>query len=293
MIGRFSTYLLKELGKSENTMNAYANDVKVFFEELGKDPADVTEADVRRWKISCYGRYSPTTINRKIVALNRFYNYLCRYEGFNNNPFEDVERVDTPGRLPRVLSKEEIEAILDAPSEDSPYEIRDKAIIHTIYVAGLRISELINLNVDHLLPDGLLRVIGKGDEERIVPIVFRNSLNLIRRYIDQVRPKLLQKKQDEPAMFVSTWRRRMSENTVRNILRNYAESVGITGVHPHILRHSIATYLHDQGVDIRYIQEFLGHKNLSTTQIYTRVSRQSLTRQLLKAVGADQNAEGR
>jgi len=224
-----------------------------------------------------------TTIANKISAIRSFYRYLLREEVIKENPLEKVTSPKLDRRLPIVLSTDEITRLLDAPSKTTPVGQRDRAIIELLYASGLRVSEVVNLNLTQVdLPEKEIRVVGKGNKERIV-LIGKPAAKSILAYLNDGRKKLLSDKVTS-AVFINQYGKRLIDRRVQKIIDRYTREANITRkVHPHILRHTFATHMLDGGADLRVVQELLGHASLSTTQIYTHVSKSQAKKVYLAA----------
>ncbi len=285
LVGRYLDHLRAERGLAANTVEAYRRDLEVygrFLQDVGiDDPREVLADDVEafvawlRATTSANGRpYAPSSVARIVVAVRGFHRFLAR-EGLTG---EDVSAsVGTPRAaraLPKALSVDEVDRLLAAPVGDDARGLRDRAMLELLYGAGMRISELISLDVDDVdQTERLVRVTGKGDKQRLVPYgeVAGRELD---RWLVGGRPALAG---DGPSLFVNARGGRLSRQGVWKIVRHHAERVDLVAqVSPHTLRHSFATHLLDGGADVRAVQELLGHASVTTTQVYTLVSRQAL-----------------
>jgi integrase/recombinase XerC len=212
------------------------------------------------------------SIANKMSAIRSFYRYLHREELIKENPLETVTSPKLDRRLPVVLTTAEIGRLLEAPDLQKPVGQRDRAILEILYASGLRVGEIVRLNLGQVdLPAREIRVIGKGNKERMV-LMGEPAAKALAAYLEDGRLKLLDKKNE--AVFVNRFGRRLIERRIQKIIDQYARAAGITRkIHPHILRHTFATHMLDGGADLRVVQELLGHASLSTTQIYTHVSK--------------------
>ena len=286
MIEGFKRYLLLERGFSENTREAYLRDVRQFFDFLDSENLEVrkvTLEDLHRftWQLHEVG-ISPRSIARIHSGIRTFYAYLLLEGCVDKNPTALLESPKKGLHLPEVLSTEEIDAILSVIDLSQDEGQRDKAIIELLYSCGLRVSELCNLTMhDLFLDDGFLRVVGKGNKERLVPISPKAIKELQLWFF--TRNTILPKSGEEDYVFLSVRRRQhLSRITVFHNLRLYAERAGITKtISPHTLRHSFATHLLEGGANLRVIQAMLGHEQISTTEIYTHIDRSMLKLQVL------------
>ncbi|MBC2595786.1 site-specific tyrosine recombinase XerD [Ruficoccus amylovorans] len=284
VVDDFLLYLQTERGLSANTVEAYGNDLAHAWDYLKAqgvgDWSGVDREHLEGW-LSELSKldYEPATVARKLSALRMFAKFLVR-ERVCAKDF--CELLDTPKlhrKLPGTLSANEVERLLDAPDEESPQGIRDRAMLELMYSSGLRVSELCELPLQAVdLDHGFVRIFGKGSKERIVPVGSK-AIEALERYLSVARPKLV-KPRTGSDLFLSQWGRALSRKTFWVNLRQHAATAGITKpVKPHLLRHSFATHLLENGADLRAIQEMLGHADISTTQIYTAVKTESLATQ--------------
>lgn len=286
MLEGFKRYLLLERGFSDNTREAYLRDVHQFFEFLnseGLDVRKVTLDDLHRftWQLYDVG-ISPRSVARIHSGIRSFYSFLLLEGYMDTNPTALLESPKKGLHLPEVLSTDEIDAILSVIDLSQSEGQRDKAVIELLYSCGLRVSELCNLKMhDLFLEEGFLRVVGKGNKERLVPISPKAIKELNLWFC--TRNEILPKPGEEDYVFLSVRRRQhLSRITVFHNLRLYAERAGITKIiSPHTLRHSFATHLLEGGANLRVIQAMLGHEQISTTEIYTHIDRSMLKQQVL------------
>lgn len=277
----FTYWLRVEKNRSPNTVEAYVRDLNRFStwsDEAGRPLAGMTRQDIvdhLAW-LDDKG-LGKRSITRARTSLRQFFKYLVKEHGWTDDPTVLVESPKFTSPLPTVLSAEQVEALLTAPGDDT-LGLRDRAMIAVLYASGLRVSELVGLawrNVD--AREGLLKVRGKGDKERLVPVGDR-ALAAIRTYLRSSRPEL-DPGGDCPQLFVSRRGTGMTRQNFWERLRGWAVRAGIPGkVSPHVLRHSFATHLLEHGADLRSLQAMLGHADISTTQIYTHVNRVRLQR---------------
>ena len=281
LLERFTDFLALERGASGPTQDAYARDVARFVTfALVKGvagPVDATPKLLREYvyHLKDLG-LSPASIRRNVSAVRAYFRFLTSDGHLVTDP---SARLDTPQRwrtLPDVLTVDEIQRLLAAPTMDDPLYFRDRAMLELAYGAGLRVSEWIGVGVkDALLDDGLVRVFGKGSKERLVPIG-RGAIGALAIYLRELRPAL-ERGAGKGALFLNARGEPLSRMGAWKILRKYVERAGITkDVSPHTLRHSFATHLLEGGADLRAVQEMLGHADISTTQIYTHVDREYL-----------------
>lgn len=276
----FINALLSQEGLSRNTVLAYRQDIQDFAEWLAQKHKTLlksSHADIQHYLAERLDKgYQARSNARFISSLRRFFRFLLR-EGLTNlDPSADVAMPKTGRYLPDTLGEEEVERLLQAPKIDTAGGLRDKAVLELFYACGLRVSELVSLRQTQVsLDTGCLRVIGKGDKERLVPMG-EEAGEWLERYIHSARPKLLKGK-DSSYMFVSNRGNPMSRQSCWYMIKKMASNAAIhKRMSPHTLRHAFATHLLNHGADLRTVQLLLGHKDLSTTQIYTHVARQRL-----------------
>ncbi|RBW70375.1 site-specific tyrosine recombinase XerD [Bacillus taeanensis] len=281
-VNDFLHYLVVERGLSQNTVTAYKRDLHSYTDYLVKQESLTSIKDVQRTHIISYlhdlqqkGK-AATTLARNIASIRSFHQFLLREQAVDNDPSVHIETPKTERRLPKVLSTEEVERLLEAPDETSLIGIRDKAMLEVLYAAGLRVSELIQLNVNDVhLTMGFLRCMGKGNKERIIPLG-KLAGDAVQRYIEKSRHRLL-KRQHSEALFLNHHGKRLTRQGFWKILKGLAQKASIEkALTPHTLRHSFATHLLENGADLRAVQEMLGHADISTTQIYTHVTKTRL-----------------
>ena len=271
----FFYFLEVEREYSKNTISAYKNDLRSFKEFLnGKDPLMVTKRDIFEFLMKLSKRrLKPTTLRRKISSVRSFYAFLLKEGKIENDPTVDISLPKKDKRLPEVLSLEEIEKILNAIPENSFRGKRDRAIVELLYSCGLRVSELTGLRVKDIdMKNGFLKCFGKGSKERIVPFGER-AKDVLKKYLEEREKKGI----TSEYLFVSRKGERILRQFINAILNKYAKKARIRKkVHPHMLRHSFATHLLERGADLRSVQELLGHVDISTTQIYTHLTKERL-----------------
>ena len=275
---RYIQHLEVERNASVYTVRNYKADLLDFFYFLRKKKADSLEG-VDRQVLRDYLTYLTkqgivkASIARKLSAIRSFYRYLVREKIISANPIEMVSSPKLDKRLPSFLTLDEVERLLNAPDLSTPQGQRDRALLELLYASGLRVSELVNLNLNQIdLDTNEIRVWGKGSKERVA-LMGEPAAEALRYYLEQGRPKLLGEKRGN-ALFLNRYGQRLPERRVQRILEQYAKKSGIgKRVHPHILRHTFATHLLDGGADLRVVQELLGHARLSSTQIYTHVTK--------------------
>ncbi len=286
LLERYHDFLLLEKGSADNTLAAYGIDLKRYLEHLatqGIAAIDAVEsAHIRGYVAGLTGiGLAPGSVARAISAVRGLHKFAMIEGETARDPAEIIEPPKRRRPLPDVLSLPQVEAILGAPDVSdpaSPYPIRDRAMLETLYATGARVSELRELRTSQLLFEyDLIRVIGKGNKERLVPIG-KIAQGWIERYRAQARPMLAAKgKGTNDILFLNSRGGTLSRNAVWEITRKYALAAGVTAdVHPHTFRHSFATHLLEGGADLRAVQEMLGHEDITTTQIYTHVDREYL-----------------
>jgi integrase/recombinase XerD len=293
-IRRFLDHLAVERGLSRNTLDAYRRDLTKYAEYLrSKGIGDATEANettVARFvewlsslDVADGRRYRASSVARALAAVRMLHRFLLREGDTDVDPAVSVVRPKVPRSLPRPLTVEQVSAILEAPGDGDAPGLRDRAILETMYGAGLRISELVGLDVDDVdLEDGAVRAMGKGSKERIVPLG-SYALAAVEAYLTQARPSLARARSG-PAMFLNQRGGRLTRQGVSNLLQSAVRRAGVRKrVTPHMLRHSFATHLLEGGADVRVVQELLGHASLSSTQIYTLVTNDRLREEYFTA----------
>lgn len=278
LIDHFMHFLSVEKGLAANTLESYQRDLFAYTDYLKSQ--DVTEigASTRSHIISYLvilqkkGR-ATATLSRNLASIRAFYQFLVRDRHLDHDPSVHLETPKIEKRLPKVMSLEEVEALLEEPQQSQPSGLRDKAMLELLYATGIRVSELVNLNLgDSNLEMGFLKCMGKGSKERMIPLG-KMAISVIRLYMESARPRLV-KAGGESALFLNHLGKRMTRQGFWKIIKKYASQAGITAdITPHTLRHSFATHLLENGADLRSVQEMLGHADISTTQIYTHVTR--------------------
>jgi integrase/recombinase XerD len=281
----FLAYLELERGLSRNTLDAYRSDLQQlgeFLERGGVDPLAVTGVDlaafVSELATGAHGRRpaAPATLQRKVACLRSFYRHLRREQIIDFDPTAELRPPRPGARLPKVLSRDEVNRLLAQPTGTSPAALRDRALLETMYACGLRASEAIGLGLAELDIDaGVLVARGKGSKERIVPIG-RKALETLRAYLERGRPRLVGIG-EESKVFVNLRGVALSRQGLYKIVQRHARSAGLDArMSPHTLRHTFATHLLAGGCDLRSLQEMLGHADIGTTQIYTHLSAERL-----------------
>jgi len=277
-INRFLDMLWMERGLSDNTLSAYRSDLLAFagwLQHKGMNFQDAQDADIKVYLASVRG-YSVRTLARRLSCLRRYYNYLVREGIMDHDPSARVEAPRLGRPLPKSLTETEVEQLLDAPHINTDLGLRDRTMLEVLYATGLRVSELVNLTILQVnLRQGLVRVTGKGNKERLVPLGLE-AQDWIQRYLKDARPGLVKHKVID-VLFVSRRGSQMTRQAFWYLIKRYARMTGINKtLSPHILRHAFATHLLNHGADLRVVQMLLGHSDISTTQIYTHVARERL-----------------
>lgn len=274
-ISDFLSYLEVEANYSENTINSYENDLNKFEEYYkSKDLLKITSKDIEKY-IQTLSDLAPTTVSHNISSLKTFYSYFLKQGRISNNPTDGIKSPKLGIHLPTYLTIDEVNKLLDIEVTDA-FSSRNKAILELMYATGLRISEVISLefkNIDY--DECIIRVMGKGSKERIVP-VNDYAIKYLKEYIDNYRPELV-KNEINNYIFLNNHGRMLTRQGIFKMIKNYAALKNIKKtIGPHTLRHTFATHLLENGADLRVIQELLGHSDISTTQIYTHLTKEAL-----------------
>jgi len=277
LLADFINYLAVERGLARNTLVAYRTDLMSYIafcrqhnmSDLNHAGKDTVLSYI--YQLQTNNR-SPTTISRHLAAIKAYYRFAFNEGVITKDPVQDLESPKPAQRLPRILNVEEVELLLSQPRINQPTGLRDKAMLELLYATGLRVSELVSLDLNNLnLENSFVRCYGKGSKERIVPIG-DIAVHFIKEYLRHGRDKL-EKSGTNPALFLNQRGQRMTRQGFWKIIKKYAAQAGIdTVITPHTLRHSFATHLLENGADIRSVQEMLGHADISTTQIYTHLT---------------------
>jgi tyrosine recombinase XerC len=275
LIEDFKLYLEVDRNLSLHTVKAYYADLFNFLSWTGiRDPQDLNHKDIRAYLSDIqFKNYSKTSISRKIAAIRTFYRYLYREKLIKANPADNIKSPRKIKSLPKFLTDNEVEKILDTINISSSFGFRDRVILELLYATGMRISELCNLDLSDLNMEGQeITVFGKGGKERIV-LINNRAKNFLAEYIDKVRPGLLLENMDNTALFINNTGFRLQQRSIHRSLANIVKSIKFPKkVSPHVFRHSFATKLLEKGADLRVVQELLGHASISNTQIYTHVA---------------------
>ena len=278
LIDLFIDALWVENGLSQNTLNAYASDLRIFTKSLGKkELIDVDKLDISEFLNQRYDEgISARSSARILSSLRRFYGYLIREKQVKSDPTALIEPPRIGKSLPHSLSEKEVDLLLNAPEITAVLGMRDKAMLEMLYATGLRVSELVSLTLSQVnLTMGVLRVTGKGNKERLTP-VGEQAIFYLELYMQQSRPVLLSERPCE-MVFVTNRAAGMTRQAFWYIIKRYAKKAEIKShLSPHTLRHAFATHLINHGADLRVVQLLLGHSDLSTTQIYTHIANERL-----------------
>lgn len=260
-----------------NTLKAYRIDLKQFFEYVQEDLPE--KSRIEEYITDLHKKYKQKTIKRKIASIKAYYNYLEECEIIDDSPFRKIKvKFKESKVLPRIIPREEIEQLLnymyslgkENNNKKEKYWLRDVAVIETLFATGARVSEVSNIKADSVnLNTGLIRIMGKGGKERYIQIASKDILNVLKRYYDQNVPEI----KKSGFFFINSRGGRYTEQSIRLMLKKYTKAAGIDrNITPHMFRHSFATYLIEEGVDISCVQQILGHSSIKTTQIYIHVA---------------------
>ncbi|MGR5147745.1 site-specific tyrosine recombinase XerD [Photobacterium alginatilyticum] len=281
LIERFLDAMWMERGLSDNTLASYRNDLSKLCRWIEQEKLSLEKVsvdDLQRYQQWLFDAdYKQTSRARMVSAIRRLYQYLHREKIREDDPSAMLVSPKLPKRLPKDISEEQVDALLDAPDPNDPIELRDKAMLELLYATGLRVTELVSLTMENVsLRQGVVRVTGKGGKERLVPMG-ENAVDWIEQFIDSGRPQLLGEKSSD-VVFPSKRAKQMTRQTFWHRIKHYAVLAGIDSdkLSPHVMRHAFATHLLNYGADLRVVQMLLGHSDLSTTQIYTHVATERL-----------------
>ena len=287
-LNEYLTTLKFEKNLSDNSINSYKNDIQKFLafekERMVEDVANITAKDVTDYFYQLRkSELAYSTTSRNMSALKGFFKYLDSQNYLEENPISNLLPMKSERKLPDVLSVEEVEKILSQPDVSDKLGLRDKAILELLYSSGLRVSELINLKISDLFFDEeVIRVLGKGSKQRIVPIGL-SAKNWIKKYLLESRPFFEKKTKSGNIIFLNRRGGKLSRMTIWKIVQKNVKSAKIEKeVHPHTFRHSFATHLLEGGADLRAVQEMLGHSDISTTQIYTHIDQDYIKQEYLE-----------
>jgi integrase/recombinase XerD len=280
-VDEFISHLTAERHFSGNTVSAYRNDIAQFHDWLRQRPSvrswdDVSRADVQDYLLHLKGSgeraYAPSTQARKVAAIKSFFRFLATDSVVTQDPCSDLASPRVQKYWPKAITVQQVNALLDrAAKNTSPEGVRDRAMMELLYATGVRVSELVNLDLPHVsTQEQFVRCYGKGRKERLVPLHAR-AAEAVSRYVEQSRPALLRGREDT-ALFLNHRGQRLTRQGFWLILKTYASAAEIEDITPHTLRHSFATHMLNYGADLRKVQEWLGHSSISTTQIYTQLN---------------------
>ena len=279
IIDLFLDSLWMERGLSKNTLFAYRSDISKYARWLQNQGINITKAgpqNILAYLASTENK-STRTVARSLSSLRRLYEYLSKEDKVKQNPIKNVEAPRLGRSLPKSLTENEVESLLDAPNTNQPLGLRDKTMLEILYGTGLRVSELITLTLHQInLRQGVVRVMGKGNKERLVPLG-EISTEWLEKYLAHGRNEILGENNSTDTLFPSRRGKSMTRQTFWHIVKRHAIVAGIKkNISPHMLRHAFATHLINHGADLRVVQMLLGHSDISTTQIYTHVARERL-----------------
>ncbi|MGC2458853.1 MAG: site-specific tyrosine recombinase XerD [Gallionellaceae bacterium] len=282
LLDEFSDSLWLEDGLSRNTLESYRRDLNKFtawLEHRGRASIlETTHADIQGFlaHLVTGEEAKATSTSRAISSLKRLFRYLLRQNRIAADPTLQIATPKLPRSLPKSLTEQEVELLLDAPDVQTPLGMRDRTMLEVLYATGLRVSELVSLSVAQVSLDmGVVRVMGKGSKERLVPLG-EEALDWLRRYLNEARPVLLAGKLSD-ALFVTQRAEAMTRQMFWYLIKKHARRGALSkSLSPHTLRHAFATHLLNHGADLRVVQMLLGHADISTTQIYTHVARERL-----------------
>ncbi len=290
-IDQFLDAIWMERGLSKNTLGAYRADLMTLARSLSEsekticsaDKADLLEFIAERVRSGA----KPRSTARQLSSFRRFFGYIVQQGRRDIDPTAEIEMPRIGRSLPQSLSEDEVDSLLNAPNTDEPLGHRDRAMLELLYATGLRVSELINLKLSQVnFSQGVLRIVGKGDRERLIPLN-EESRNWLKEFIDGPRMEILLERQTD-YLFPTRRGNRMTRQAFWHIIKRYAEKAGVRQkMSPHSLCHAFATHLLNHGADLRVVQMLLGHSDLSTTQIYTHVARERL-----KELHGEQHPQG-
>jgi integrase/recombinase XerD len=280
IIDRFLDAIWMERGLSENTLGAYRADLIALNQRLESKSVDLVHAgradimDYIAWRVE--GGAKPRSTARQLSSFRRFYRYLLREGVISEDPTVNIAMPKIGRSLPQSLTEPDVESLLAAPKVAEPLGHRDRTMLEVLYATGVRVSELINLKLDQInLNQGVLRIVGKGDRERLIPLG-DEAQDWIREFIDGPRSEILLERQTD-YLFPTRRGDRMTRQAFWHIIKRYAKKAGISKkLSPHTVRHAFATHLLNNGADLRVVQLLLGHSDVSTTQIYTHVARERM-----------------
>ena len=280
IIDQFIDHLWLEDGLSKNTLNSYRFDLSIFVSWLAEtkkiELLDVSELEIQEFLAFKFPTSKSRSISRLLATLRRFFRFLLRENKIKEDPTLKIQTPKIPKSLPKSLSEDEVEGLLEAPDIKTGVGIRDRSMLELLYACGLRVSELVGIQLTEvILSDGVIRVTGKGSKTRLVPMG-EEAVDWIKKYLAESRQNILNK-QTSKFLFVTNRGGEMTRQAFWYLIKKYALMANIDKpMSPHILRHAFATHLINHGADLRVVQMLLGHSDISTTQIYTHVARERL-----------------
>ena len=280
LIDRFLDAIWMERGLSENTLGAYRADLMALNQRLGTRGVELARAsradilDYIAWRVEAGAK--PRSTARQLSSFRRFYRYLLREGVLGDDPTAQIAMPKIGRALPQSLTEEEVESLLSAPVVSEPLGHRDRAMLEVLYATGVRVSELINLKMSQInLNQGVLRIVGKGDRERLIPLG-DEAQDWVKEFVEGPRIEILLERQTD-YLFPTRRGDRMTRQAFWHIIKRYAKKAGVKKkLSPHTVRHAFATHLLNNGADLRVVQLLLGHSDVSTTQIYTHVARERM-----------------
>ena len=280
IIDQFIDHLWLEDGLSKNTLDSYRFDLSIFVNWLSKakqiEILDVSESEIQEFLAFKFPTSKSRSISRILATLRRFFRFQLRENNIKEDPTLKIQTPKIPKSLPKSLSEDEVEGLLEAPDIKTYVGIRDRSMLELLYACGLRVSELVGIQLTEvILTDGVIRVTGKGSKTRLVPMG-EEAVDWIKKYLVEARQNILNKKVSK-FLFVTNRGGAMTRQAFWYVIKKYALMANINKpMSPHILRHAFATHLINHGADLRVVQMLLGHSDISTTQIYTHVARERL-----------------
>ena len=280
IIDQFIDHLWLEDGLSKNTLNSYRFDLSIFVSWLAEtkkiELLDVSELEIQEFLAFKFPTSKSRSISRLLATLRRFFRFLLRENKIKEDPTLKIQTPKIPKSLPKSLSEDEVEGLLEAPDIKTNVGMRDRSMLELLYACGLRVSELVGIQLTEvILSDGVIRVTGKGSKTRLVPMG-EEAVDWIKKYLAESRQNILNK-QTSKFLFVTNRGGEMTRQAFWYLIKKYALMANIDKpMSPHILRHAFATHLINHGADLRVVQMLLGHSDISTTQIYTHVARERL-----------------
>ncbi len=275
-------FLRIEKQMADNTISAYQTDLTNYIEQLSKwgvsTLQEVTKENIQQHLRSqkLEGK-SARTLSRKVASIRSFHQFALRERLADHDPSYQIEHPQFDSVLPKFLTIDEVDALTTAIPKDKAQGIRDYALIELLYATGMRISECTQLDIEDIqLTMGFVRVTGKGQKERIIPLN-QTSVHLVQTYVEQARPKLFKPGGDDKALFINQAGKRLTRQGIAKLMKQHAKRAGLSKeITPHLMRHTFATHLIENGADLRAVQEMLGHSDISTTQIYTHIGKKRL-----------------